>query len=268
MQSTIIPPIPNLDLAEGRQYHLILTHLLADHHYLAFFREQAKKSFVILDNSAHEHKTGEQASVLLQQSRILQPSEIVLPDHLFDYRDTVHRTTKALAYFNACLEDLPQSVKRFMIVPQAENVFEYRQCLEELVSAFSVYWDHFDGFPDLTIGVSKDFEIWDGGIYGLLEKVVLPFRDNHCPKNTQIHLLGWGRKLWDLKEISRDMGSLIRSTDSAKPIIYGLHDIPILPYVKAPTYPGRPKDYFITRIPEDKIGLIKQNIEVFDNLVK
>jgi len=227
-------------------------------------------SHIILDNSAHEQTHGGAPELLLEQAEGIGAYEVVCPDHLFDSSDTVYRTREALHYFlkqEIRLHQMSQ-VPRWMIVPQGNSFDDYSMCLQDLILEFltvqrmSVIETTF--LP--TIGVSKDYETWEGGLLRVLEETVFPLTD-HIP-NVQIHLLGWGRDLWALREIMSLHGEKIRSVDSAKPFVYGINGIQLNPLKKrVPEYPRRSLDYFTADIPADKMSIVRENIRVFDEIV-
>jgi len=270
MISTIIPPIPNLELAAGRKYLLLLSHLLHIPAYKRFYATQSLGgAYLILDNSAHERQFGEAAATLLSQAEELGVSEIVCPDHLFDSDDTIRRTREALQFFVTNEKRLHQMtpIPRMMLVAQGNSLLEYSLCLQGLIKEFLAAQKK-TAFPSNflpTIGVSKDYELWEGGMHRLLEKTVLPVAAT-LP-DVQIHLLGWGRDLWALRQIVEDFGDRIRSIDSAKPMVYGAAKILLDPAEPSPTYPKRSKYYFITELSKEQLVIVRKNIEVFDAVV-
>jgi len=270
MKPTILPPIPNLSLAVGRQHHLVLSHLLQSPRYENFYiTESWNGAYIILDNSAHEKKHGESPEILLQQAEEIRASEIVCPDHLFDRADTVRRTREALQFFLVNEARLRQMtpIPRLMLVPQGSSPAEFSSCLQELVLEFLAIQkksgESSTFFP--TIGVSKDYEMWEGGLHHLLRHVIFPVAATLS--DPEIHLLGWGRDLWALESIVEDFGDLIRSIDSAKPIVYGIAGLRLDPNVPAPEYPRRSKIYFTTSISSENLEIVRENIKVFDTIV-
>ena len=271
MKSTIIPPIPNLSLAVGREYHLVLSHLLNySSAYKRFYAtESLNGAYIILDNSAHEKKHGEQPHVLLDQAIELGASEIVCPDHLFDCNDTIKRTRESLDFFlrNELQLQGMNPIPRFMIVPQGNTPAEFSTCLQSMILDF-MSTQKKAGYSNsfaLTIGLSKDYEIWEGGLYRLLSRVIFPLASTI--ESPQIHLLGWGRDLWALQSIVQDFSDRIRSIDSAKPIVYGIDGISIDSAIPAPEYPRRSSEYFTTPISEKNLKIVQSNIRVFDEVV-
>lgn len=265
MKTLLIPPIPHLETARGRDYHLTLAHLYGNKTYSSFYKGEAERGkYIILDNSAHEFQIGQSAQSLLNIAKNVNASEIVLPDHLFDPHDTLFRTQEALDYIDRNPPDKPL---HYMIVPQGESARDFYWCLVNLVDA---YYEKMSTNPHAfpfspVIGVSKDYEMWQGGLPELLEGYVIDFK--HEDPDLQIHLLGWGRKLWDLPIITSRFSKLIRSVDSAKPYVYGQAGIRLYPEKRAPEYPTRRPDYFIEEIPDTQLSDVAHNIQVFDDLV-
>jgi hypothetical protein len=267
MKSVLIPPIPHLGVAAGRPIHLTLAHLYNEStQYLQFYQAEALKgSYVILDNSAHEFGEGQEINLLIQRARQVGAKELVLPDHLFDGPDTLARSSEALSYLTKLDHSLEEPL-RYMIVPQGQTHKEFLQCLVRLAEA---YYDAQESRPDIfkytpVIGVSKDYEMWQGGLLKLLRKDIIPIADDY---QAMIHLLGWGRKLWDLGDIALAYGDRIRSVDSAKPFVYG-RSLKILSLRdEIPEYPKRSPTFFTDPLNLLQLDASMVNVRVFDSLV-
>src|SRR5207302_4038547 len=119
------------------------------------------------------------------------------------------------------------------------------------------YPDAFDRPP--VIGLSKDYEIWKGGLARLIELYLMPI---HSTQGVDVHLLGWGRELWELDDIGL-VYPWIRSTDSAKPYVYAFHDIALNPFQAPPEYPGRPEHFFDLCLTETQLSIAGANVEIF-----
>lgn len=265
MKASILPPIPHLDLAEGRPYHLTLVHLTGDPRYVEFYRnEREKGSYIILDNGAHEFQSGEGPNYLLKKAWEMNANEIVCPDFLFDADQTVSLAEKSLPVFAG---EMGIQTKYFtgarsqrfkiMLVPQGKNYFSWRRCLHHLIE---LYKENRFILP-AVIGVSKDYEMFDGGLHRLISNDVLPLARELA---LEVHLLGWGRDMGALPLISRDYGSWIRSVDSAKPIVFATAGIEITDLFEVPVYPKRPEGYFDRSLSPGEILLARRNTDVFD----
>lgn len=246
MISVFIPPVPLLgeDFFGYGQMHLLLSHLSHIPDYQKHYVRQKKLgSYLILDNSAHEFQTGATGKSLLEQAVVFDADEIVLPDHLFDGGDTLYRSVAALRYI---LNDGRREYEKlekpnFMMVPQGRSVEEWAKCLNDLLDMYHrmARWHSGDLERRPVIGLSKDYEIFDGGLYRLIEEYLYP---KVVTDEIQVHCLGWGRDLWALNRIGRHFPKL-RSVDSAKPFVYAMSDIQLIPGQEF-KYPGRPEDYF------------------------
>jgi hypothetical protein len=271
MKTILIPPISLFNLVSGQSMHLTLAHLYNNPKYREYYtRESHLGKYIILDNSAHETQVGQPMSALWKIARDIGIDEIVLPDHLFDGEDTVSCTRAALEDLLALEKSSPLPLStRFMIVPQGSSVGEYQTCLEQLVSSYQ----EFQGYSSLlqhppVIGVSKDYEVWPGGLLRVLRQIILPVANTI---EADIHLLGWGRQLWDLADIAINYGDRIRSVDSAKPFVYGLAGINLDTYRSlknsaVPEYPRRPENFFETEFAADQRLSSLRNANVFKSL--
>lgn len=261
MRTALIPPIPELvPFGEG-DIHLLLGHLLFDETYSDHYREQGRRrSYLILDNGAHENRTGMSASRLIARAASLKAHEVVAPDVLFQGQETAIRANKALGVWVSTERDLFDIVSpRVMLVPQGADPRDWKTCLTTLVVTYDRFAKRYPTlFGPPVIGISKDYEMWEGGIPKLLEERVIPL-------GYDIHLLGWGQDLWTLGEIAHRWPQ-IRSTDSAKPFVYALNNIILDPHKPPPVYPRRPPDYFHQQLTEEQRWIAHQNVKVFREL--
>ena len=229
MKVSIIAPTSGLEQYASRSdhYHLTLSHLvLCDPDYRRFYeRRSVEGDWIILDNSAHEFGGGMSTTDLLVAAAAIQASEIVLPDRLFFGDDTYENSKNA---FYECKKALPEI--SLMGVPQGRTPEEYDLCAFNLIKL---------GVD--TIGVSKDYEVWEGGLMRRVQLI------RSWSESVQIHLLGWGRDLRQLYYLSQEPDLRIRGVDSAKPLVFASKGI-LLPdpekEIDSPIYPKRPTDFF------------------------
>lgn len=253
-----IVPVSQLDQPDLGTFHLSLSHLLDMDEYATAYRNFARRGdWVILDNSAHENQVGNNPELLLHQARELGAKELVLPDSLFDAQDTLRRTREALAVYT---EFSDGSLPQFMIVPQGTTIYEWGYCLHELVQSLLQTL----GEVRFTLGVSKDYEMWVGGLDTLFRRFILPMHNDLVLNPLmEVHLLGWGREQSALTSLAHRY-PWIRSTDSAKPTVYAMNNIPLKLSKESPSYPGRPKDFFWSELNPGQIELAKQNRRIFE----
>lgn len=184
-----IVPRSCLQLIEKNHYHMCLAHLVyeerrgdvvgsegtGDHRYTDFYRRMSDEGkFVLMDNGVAE---GSQLQVddLLEMYELVNPTEIVVPDTLFDAKDTLAKLDEFLLKHS----DLPY---RFMAVPQGNNLPEWLECARKMLTYRRVN----------TIGISKFLNIATGdstirydaaaGVQAIAE-----FLDR---TDVEIHLLG------------------------------------------------------------------------------
>lgn len=268
ISTCLIPPFAELDSIRYRRYHLILTHLLKNPEYLKFYSSihnvqtpTGKTPFVILDNSAHELEMGEPIEKVFTIGREIDADEIVIPDCLFDRARTLESTEVSLSWLVQHQDDF-EYAPQLMFVAQGNSRAQTIRCVWDQIRA----WEHYapklrSGFKP-TMGISKDYEIWPGGLFQLVHEAIVPAAD---AIKANIHLLGWGRKLWDLRQIAEQYGNRIRSVDSAKPYVYGIGNITLNPrYVDLPEYPRRPDNYFNLKLTNRQRVASEENIRVFE----
>ena len=247
MKIAVITPTPLLEdyASLVDSYHLVLAHHVhKSAKYAEYYRRKSEEGhFVILDNSAHELGEAPETRLLVEAAKQVKASEIALPDRVFFGDDTLRESQEAIEIFRKELPGTPT-----MGIPQGRTPSEFFTC--------------FEGLRDLeidTIGLSKDYEVWPGGLISLVQEM------RHRGLEVPIHLLGWGRDLQQLYKLGEQSEVLnLRGCDSAKPIVYAAAGIrlPVDPEEPSPEYPRRSPGFFsLTRI-EDWISAV-HNINVF-----
>lgn len=263
MKAALIPPVAHLvDFCYESRFHLVLSHMLTNPDYRAFYRDQRLRgSFLILDNGAHENTSGESMMPLLTQAKSIRASEIVLPDTLFDCDATIKGAEQALSFLLGPGQSIwMDAYPRFMLVPQGKTRQEWERCFEGLITAYQMAAvARPDLFPhSVTIGVSKDYDQWGGGHEGLLEYLSV----FHEWMTFEVHLLGWGRRLWMLNRLAHNF-PWVRSTDSAKPFVYSINGIALSRAGTIPPYPTRDSSYFDTVLGNEALKIAHHNVRIF-----
>ena len=257
MKVGFIPPIQHLreyGLGYGN-FALLLSDLMNEFpEYTKYYRTNriANGTFLCLDNSAHEKGTGNDPEILWAQAYLCGANELVAPDCLDNYPETVRRSLAAAESWSRNSNPLLESI---MYVPQGKDLLEWYHCLIDLIQIHETYLPTLK----LTIGLSKDYEVWTGGLLHIIDEYLSTLRRQH---NFAVHLLGWGRDLWALRRIG-SIHPWIRSTDSAKPFVYALGDILLDPISDPPRYPGRPSDYFHRSFGDTQSPIAQQNANTF-----
>lgn len=271
VKAALIPPIPLLHVYGNGVFHLLLSHLMDDKRYFNhYLLQRSLGAYLVLDNSAHEFRAGGAAEVLREQAVAINAQEVVVPDVLEDAAATVEAATCALeTWYETDDRRMSALNPALMYVPQAQTFTEWCSCLMDLVSMHTYVTKKRPIRSDFVIGISKDYENWPEGIHGLLD-VADEVRRTH---NAKVHLLGWGRKLWDLGNLARNY-PWIRSTDSAKPFVYALECIDLQWWCQVetdpdvPVYPGRSPDYFNRSFHSKKRMIADKNVNVFQALAE
>ena len=265
MKTAFIPPIPELEMFGHGNFHLLLSHLLDDDYYRKHYTEERKRgAYIILDNSAHEFKAAESAKKLIKQAAEIKAQEVVVPDVLEDSAGTVNASLRALETWFERKDDLVRTLNpALMYVPQGSTEAKWAWCLEELIRCHLYISKKYQYRDDFVIGLSKDYEVWPGGLMHLIDTYLVPLHENPTLR-VKIHLLGWGRNLWELNSIGKKH-PWIRSTDSAKPFVYALDGIKLDPGLGAPQYPTRGKFYFQTPMTARVRRYARHNCAVFSS---
>ena len=100
MKIAFIPTIHTLE-TDNTDYHLALTHLVLKYpEYAEFYKKKREQGdFVILDNSLIELGKAASLHKVLEAAKIINPSEIVLPDVFKDCEKTLIAVDDALEQF-------------------------------------------------------------------------------------------------------------------------------------------------------------------------
>ena len=86
-----IVPVQHLADTEDMQYHMCLAHLVGNEEYRKHFAKMAANGrFVLMDNGAAEGSQL-QPERLLEMYEQINPTEIVLPDTLYESGSTIQK---------------------------------------------------------------------------------------------------------------------------------------------------------------------------------
>lgn len=265
MKAALIPPVPMLPYFGDGGFHLLLTHLLEKRAYREWYTAQRDQgAYLVLDNSAHELGEGEDAASLMAQAIKMRVQEVVVPDVLFDAEKTIAKAVHAHeVWYEAGHPGMVTLNPALMYVPQAKNIRDYVACCDVLLGLHLYAARRHSIRQNCVLGVSKDYEMWDGGILNVMGHLI-PKLSHYATlgMDVKVHMLGWGRDLWALEKVRKSY-PWIRSTDSAKPFVYALHDIALDEGREIPEYPKRPKRYFSLSMDAGQMGIAQRNVVVF-----
>ena len=222
MTTTIchIPPA-NMTCIIPRSYpmHLCVADVVVKQAgYRAYYREASERgAHVIVDSAAFEgHITD--TSTLADAARAVRAQEVVLTDDPSSAFNTLILSRRCATMLRGAGFE-----GDFIACPHGFTVDEYVQNVLALA--------RIDGVT--TLGIVEEIP----ELLGIpREKMILML--NEMFPNLAIHLLGVTEQLTELRDPV--IRPLVRSTDTAKLIVWGLNDIVVDPGAeKIPTYPGR-----------------------------
>jgi hypothetical protein len=210
----VLPPVKMLNQFP-QPIHLCLMQMCEESHaYRSYYRQRRQLGeHVILDNGAHENKEALPLTDLDIWVHEMNPSELVLPDVLFDGPATVARTTEAVEYF---LKNPLPSTTQVMISPQGKTVKEVLECAADLHAVARTLG------RQVRFGISKDFASYDEDMSGRVNLIQMLWHSAYLDR--PVHLLGIEETFAELTLLHRRKLP-IRSCDGTKPLIYAFKDI-------------------------------------------
>lgn len=168
-------------------------------------------SFLMLDNGVSELKRPMRLEELTPFIQQLEPSEVILPDHLGNRDTTLYDSIEAAKMLRSLGYE-----NRLMGVPQGKTMEEYLDCISVFQKNFEIS----------TIGLSKYFPIHAGRqredlLYMIEGRGLLEVR-----QDMQWHLLGLCENLSQLKAIARRY-TWLRGIDTCFPVLASMKGIEI-----------------------------------------
>jgi hypothetical protein len=214
-----ITPIPLLDqiLSPEDKFHLTIAEVAnSSPKYREFYQKRVQDGdYVVLDSAAFETGEATELGTMLTAAALLMPSEIVLPDK----RGDAH-TTLVLAERMMTLLAREQYAGALMAVPHGGDIADYVMTAQLLYKEGIRVLGLIEEIPEL---------------YQMTRRKVVDKLHRLLPE-AQFHLLGIDKNLEDL---IWPEDSPVRSTDTAKLVVWGLNGTWIRPGEPIPTYPGR-----------------------------
>lgn len=224
----VITPISHLtEYGSMGEMDMSLTHLIigdkAKAEYINYYREQARKDrFVLLDNSAFEMEQqgrGLDPDAVLDAAEIIDPSEIIATDVLFDgpatYASTLHFIERMRA--RGVLAEY-----KLMAVPQGRTKEEWTECFEKLTDLEEV---DTIGLSKLSVPMSFLGNKNTSGNCAVGRLRCTEYIEEHYPfaiSSKEFHLLGGDNWTpWEIKQ--QTARGWIRSNDSSCAVWYGMH---------------------------------------------
>lgn len=254
MKIAFIPPYSLLEWTEQTHYQLCLPHLFSNNSYHTRYARYCKdpNQFVIMDNGAAENKLAT-VQVLMALATKLKPNEVVIPDAMGDYRETIRL---AQIFYDECIPPLefPRPPFSFMFVVQGQN---QNEVLESAEWAASKSWIHTLGIPRHLITTLKD----------QLARVHIANKIQEFSKK-EIHFLGanaaFPGEVACLAYPAMTNQEHVRGMDTSMPFNYAFAKKSLASTATRITYKvQRPQDYFYQNPQYFDDGLVKENCEYF-----
>ena len=212
-----IVPRDLLYVTVGNQYHMSLAHLIkSDADYRNFYRRMvASGRYVIMDNGAAENAQLD-IKDLYECWRAVRPTELVLPDTLYDKDSTLEKARSAIEYFREM-----GVYSKFMAVPQGKTFEEWKECAKELIQ-----------IPDVhCLGVSKFLNI---GLHDLDIRYkavahIAELQNTYHRDDVEVHLLGCDAGPSEPGKIFKDFNFVVRGCDTALAYIFAQAGVELKP---------------------------------------
>lgn len=172
-----IVPVSHLYDTLDNQYHMCLAHLVECTEYKNHFASLTEKGkFVLMDNGAAEG-CQLKPEELFEMYELIQPTEIVLPDTLFDPASTIQKS-RAFLYQ---MEQMGVNY-RTMAVPQGNNLDEWIACARILIKDKRIN----------SFGVSKFLNVATGDRYVRFKacQALAGLIVEYDRQDLEVHLLG------------------------------------------------------------------------------
>ncbi len=232
---------------------IVMAHLILDSkEYLALIREiKSRGIYIVLDNSTPYLGKSVSHSNLLECIKLVNPDEVILPDVINDYKETIKLTEE----FIKILPD--KGNIKFMAVPQGKTLKEYIKCYKSfsqnpLVDSIGLSFSVSDLFSNRL--PNKDITYRENLINLLVDKNILNYSIPH-------HLLGLADSgNVELKRLSKY--SFIKRSDSNAGYKTANSNI-LLVNNKHYSKPNEPIDFF-AKFDKEIYNTMKKNILVLN----
>lgn len=184
---------------------MALPHLAHQKRYQDFYQTRSrKKDWIILDNGAAEDVTFGPKH-LLTMADVIGANEVVAPDVLFDYNETIAKTM----YFSRFAD--PKF--RYMGVVQGTKFGEFLACMRAYAELVPLNYITTIGVPRLMATVCDDPDA--------RVKFMRYVQREGFDASLEFHMLGATDDLEEVKRLT-EFGNLVRGIDTSAPIYMGL----------------------------------------------
>lgn len=232
----ICPPALLKKYGSQTRYHMALPHLYQQKRYRDFFKERSQAGdFIILDNGAAEkYEFGHKH--LFHIAENIGAHEIVVPDTLGDYNDTI---AKGMAFARYAKPGY-----RYMMVAQGSNVHEAMRTVDAMATSPTFTYV-------TTIGIPRLLNIKDRHARFKVTKYII---QEGYHKALDIHYLGANKPLDEVGYLEE--AGVGRGIDTSAPIYMGMKRKLII----SDDWVRRPNDFFVMSKDESEIQM---NIDTY-----
>lgn len=261
IQVCIMAPIKYLELFSLKGDMLFALPHISDSskEYNRFYQRNNK--YKILDSGVIELGKPYSFEKIVQVAKRLKVNEIAIPDYLHNAKKTIESARNVSKLYK---EMNISDEFNLMGIAQGTTVDEWLNCFEELIT--------MDEVSVIGIGIYSVKRVFSSitnrsdCLSNRMKCVELLVKKNLIPKGKNIHLLGLGDPI---ELVYQKQHPFVRSCDTTRPIIYGLHGIRYTNegFIPCEEYKGKKMDYFMDINPEYHANIL-QNIEVIKELAK
>lgn len=269
-QSTLVDPgLPRLHLCLS---HLTRPEFVLHSDYLAYYKDRRQHGdYIIMDNGADENEKGigEDLATTLEAAIKVHAQEVVVPDVQEDAPETIKAGVEAFAWLRTNEGRIAYSLAgrpRLMVVPQGSDWRQWAACAMYLLQNARATMKVLEG-PSIVVAVAKQYDLilssptWTEGRVGAVD-----WLQRQLVEHEEIHLLGYPRGSYDVPRIEQKFPGIVRSVDSAKPVVYAFNAMKVNPWDSVPEYPLRPENYFDMDLNAFGEECLEHNIHTFCNV--
>lgn len=242
-----------MELGNISSYILTLADNIGKNYYTEFYKNHR---MIIIDNMIYEKEKAIDIDTLIEKARLVNATEIIAPDVLYDGESTVTTTTEFIKSLSK------EELQRFDIqaVAQGKDLDEYIRCLRVLhtIPELATIGLSCLAIPHVMKSITNTDDVMTNRIMLTMWLASIGFFDDIPTENQKMyHLLGLGSNVSELTL----MRHLCRSCDSSLPFVMAQYNVPLI---------GKLNDYTIKErnhnleepLSDSRLQLAKRNIEL------
>lgn len=224
MQAALIAPRGLESTVLLSRYHLALAlpETFSNKEYVRNYLEARRRGdYVILDNGACEGQLAD-SSFLFDMAHKIKPNEIVIPDTLGDYRETIKQA-------RAFIADYSTTSYKYMAVVQGRTMGDFQRCATQFLSMEAI----------TSIGIPRHMMTTLNAFAARID--LANWIERKMPKRFEMHFLG-ANAMWlgEIPSVTK-YAPHVRGIDSSLPYTYTINNLEL---EKLGAFPPRPDKYF------------------------